>query len=140
MADANSSGDAGVGDPAPLTSEAEAVQELRVDVRPSDAGLAIVGVSGELDMLTAPQLAQRLREPLDTSAGVVLDLGGVGFLGSAGLAVLADAQRRAAKRDVPFALVAHSHAVLRPLEVTALDQALTVYPDLDTALANLKQA
>ncbi len=55
------------------------------------AGTTTVRVAGELDLLTAPELNAALAE---APGDVVLDLRGVTFVDSAGLAVLV-AQRRA---------------------------------------------
>src|ERR1700761_8880197 len=58
----------------------------------------VLHVSGEVDMLTAPVLAEQIEYQVgaDGVAGgraLVFDLTGVGFLGSAGLAVLAEASK-----------------------------------------------
>jgi anti-anti-sigma factor len=64
----------------------------------------------------------------------VLDLSGVTFLGSAGLAVLAEARNLAVASAVQVRVVAVSRTVLRPMEVTGLDKVLTVVPDVATAI------
>jgi anti-anti-sigma factor len=45
-------------------------------------------VSGELDLATAPQLRASLTDALSGTDGVVLDLGGVRFIDSTGLAAI----------------------------------------------------
>lgn len=95
--------------------------------------VVVVAVAGEIDMRTAPQLGDALREAVgQTPATLIVDLSEVGFLASAGLGVLA-----AAHSDSPagpsFRVVAHGTA-LRPLQVTGLDTLFDVYPDLDQAL------
>jgi anti-sigma B factor antagonist len=88
-------------------------------------------------MLTAPAFAAGVSQQLGAGDGaletLVLDLSGVTFLGSAGLAVLADAHNSASQRDVVLQVVASSRMVLRPLQVTGLDRLLTIVPDLRTA-------
>jgi anti-sigma B factor antagonist len=112
---------------------------LHVVVEPGDSGPAVVRVSGEVDMLTAPVLAEQVRALLAASDGpirraLVVDLTGVGFLGSAGLAVLADAAKIATERVITLRVVAASHAVLRPLQVAGLDAVLVIVDDLATAV------
>jgi anti-anti-sigma factor len=69
-----------------------------------------------------------------TDRALVFDLTGVGFLGSAGLAVLAEASKRAADQLLPkVRVVAGSRSVLRPIEVTGLDSVLDIHPDLASA-------
>jgi anti-sigma B factor antagonist len=67
---------------------------------------------------------------------LILDLSGITFLGSAGLAVLAEARNLALARAVNVRVVAQSRTVLRPMEVTGLDKVLTVVPDVATALSS----
>jgi len=86
-----------------------------------------VSAAGEIDSSTAPQLRERLDEVLGTDvAELVVDLGGVTFLDSAGLCVLAAAHRRAADRDVRLRVLASARAVIRPLEITGLYDLLHV--------------
>jgi len=69
-------------------------QDLLIEVSRSTDG-TVLGVSGDLDHVSAPLLAraiERAIESYDGDAGrIVLDLHGVDFLDSAGVAVLATA-------------------------------------------------
>lgn len=60
-------------------------------------GSAWVRPAGELDLDTAPQLARHLALAHAGSRMVVLDLGGVCFIDSAGVHAIVDATRRAAR-------------------------------------------
>jgi anti-anti-sigma factor len=67
---------------------------------------------------------------------LILDLTGVRFLGSAGMAVLINAHDAAQHHDqTGVRVVAAGHAVLRPLEVVGLATTLMIYPTLHAALA-----
>ncbi|TDV55021.1 STAS domain-containing protein [Actinophytocola oryzae] len=93
----------------------------------------VVRASGELDMLTAPRLSTQLdfaEAVVVPPAPVVLDLTGLTFLGSAGLSVLLNHDKRCKSRGSRLEIVPGGTAVTRPLTVTALDQVLTVKPDL----------
>ncbi len=98
----------------------------------------VLHLAGELDMVTAPGFAEHVQQHVtggDTDRpSLVLDLSGVTFLGSAGLAVLAEARNLAVARAVEVRVVAVSRTVLRPMEVTGLDKVLTVVPDVATAI------
>ncbi|MFE9578043.1 anti-sigma factor antagonist [Nocardia sp. NPDC006044] len=92
--------------------------------------VTVLRVSGEIDVLTAPQLdaaiAQALSADDDHRCGVVVDMSAVTFLASAGLAVLAaGAQPRAGGQRL--VLVANRSATVRPLQVTGLTDLLSVY-------------
>jgi anti-sigma B factor antagonist len=121
----------------PATQEPEPAGALGLDITRPHPGTAVLAVRGELDTLTAPELEIALRELLDGSeARSVVDLSGVTFLASSGLAVLIKAAHRAEAGDRALHLVVSSRAVLRPLEVTGSDQLFTIYPALDAALAD----
>ncbi len=93
----------------------------------SDDGTVTVTVVGEVDTFTAPVLRSTLDTQLEQQPkGLVIDLSGVQFLGSAGLAVLVETQKSARSRDVELRLVATTRAVTRPLEVTGLIDLFTI--------------
>ena len=91
-----------------------------IDVSVAGAS-ATVRAAGEIDSTTAPLLNQHLSTLLDTDVReLVVDLGRVTFLDSAGLCVLATAHRRAGRQDVRLRVLATSRAVIRPLQITGL--------------------
>lgn len=115
---------------------------LDVAAEPVGERLVVLRIAGEIDMVTAPTLADHVRRHFAAQAGadhpgpkgLVFDLANVDFLGSAGLAVLAEAATLAGEAAVPIRVVATTHAVLRPLQVTGLDAVLTTCADLDAAI------
>jgi anti-sigma B factor antagonist len=95
----------------------------------NDAGLAVVTISGEHDLSTAPSLRRRLDNLLDEGTATVVDLSPATFIDSSILGVILDARRRAADADLGFAVL-HANgadAVDRVLEVTGLRTELPVY-------------
>ena len=93
----------------------------------SGDGVVTVTVVGEVDTFTAPVLRASLDTQLEQSPReLVIDLSGVQFLGSAGLAVLVETQKAARSRDVGLRLIATTRAVTRPLEVTGLIDLFTI--------------
>lgn len=113
-----------------------------LDVRLEQLGPRLVAlqVTGEVDMLTAPLLAARVRDHFSAAGGaLVVDMTGVSFLGSAGLAVLAEAANLAAGQSSPLRVVADSAAVLRPLQVTGLDDVLVTCDSLATAIGEVTE-
>jgi anti-sigma B factor antagonist len=97
----------------------------------------VVSVDGEIDTLPTPALQEAINDSLERATGraIVIDLTAVTFLGSAGLAALATAASRPGHEDRPLRVVADSHAVLRPIQVTGLDTVLSLYRGLDEAVA-----
>jgi anti-sigma B factor antagonist len=102
-------------------------------------GTVVLAVDGEIDTLTAARLQAGLDEAVDTAAAegsaVVVDLSGVTFLASSGLAVLIGGARRLAELGGRLGLVAASRAVTRPLQVTGADALFDVHDDVASAVA-----
>lgn len=97
-------------------------------------GAVVLAVSGDVDMLSAPQLAEAIRAAAATGpAGLIVDLSKVDFLASAGMAVLAAAQSEVAP-PTRFAVVANGPATSRPIKLTGLDSVLSLHSTLDSAL------
>jgi anti-anti-sigma factor len=102
--------------------------------------VAVVGVSGELDMLTAPELARVIEAAARKNpAALVVDLSAVEFLASAGMSTLITAHEVVAPR-ARFAVVADGPATSRPLRLVGIDQIFAVYRTLDDALAGVGSA
>lgn len=105
----------------------------------TDAGLAVLTISGEHDLSTAPNLRLRLDGLLDESTPTVVDLSPATFVDSSILGVILDGRRRAAEADIGFAVV-HSNgadAVDRVLEVTGLRAELPVHSRRDEAVTEV---
>lgn len=101
------------------------------------ARTAVISVHGEVDLLTAPQLAELVHDRLrGTVRLLVVDLSAVGFLGSAGLEVLVHAHLDATHRGITLAIVTGtSRPVLRALTAVGLDHRLPLCTDVEDALA-----
>jgi anti-anti-sigma factor len=101
--------------------------------------ICVIGVGGELDMLTSPALQRVLAEEIQMgSQVVVIDLSGCGFIGSVALAVLAEAHGQAAAMSGPrFALAALNDPIDRALRISGLHPLFDIYPSLPDAVAAL---
>jgi anti-sigma B factor antagonist len=95
----------------------------------------VLAVSGDIDMVTAPEFEKHLLSALRERPGtLVVDLGGVDFLGSAGLTALVAAHQEAGEWT-RLRVVAESSATARPLQLTGLDQEIPVFATRDEALS-----
>jgi anti-sigma B factor antagonist len=98
------------------------------------ADACVVTVTGEIDVVTAPDLADCLTAQLAGSQVVVVDLDGVRFLGSAGVAVLFEANELATRRGRDLQLVSHSRTANLALQVTGLGTCFTFAESVPDAL------
>ena len=88
-----------------------------------DGGTARLTLTGELTEAARRPLVRVMTELLlheQSLARVVLDLRGVSFMNSAGMAVLVQLQRMASPRGVEVALLDPPEGVLRPLQLSGL--------------------
>lgn len=99
-------------------------------------GAALLTATGEVDTLTAPRLDAALDELLQADEQVVVvDLTGITFLASSGLAVLIRGAHRATADRRRLRVVTRGRPVLRPLQITGTDSLFDLYTDVDAALA-----
>ncbi len=103
-------------------------------VRPAP-DCVVLSVHGEIDLLTAPDLQAAVAEHLETAECLVVDLTGVSFFGSLGLATLIRAADRAAERGVRLALVA-GPLVTRTMELTKTVEMFSFFASVDDAVGS----
>lgn len=98
--------------------------DFHIDVADDDDGITVT-VRGELDVLTAPFLWERL-ETLVPKAGerLVLDLGGVRFIDSMGLGVIVRAQSRLRHASGRLVVRSLQEQARKVFEMTGLDRTL----------------
>jgi anti-anti-sigma factor len=101
--------------------------------------VAVLSVCDAVDMLSAPQLAEAIRDALSKApAGLIVDLTEVEFLASIGMSVLVAAQQEADALSVRFGIVAEGAATSRPIKLLGVDSILALYPTLDDALRDFR--
>jgi anti-anti-sigma factor len=109
-----------------------------VTVNVSHHGDAVVlHVTGELDLLTTPTLAEAcLSELRKRPAVLVIDLTGVTFLASVGMSAIVAAHEEGGEHT-RVRVVGGTRDTMRPIRVTGLDNLLSVYPALSAALEDV---
>lgn len=99
---------------------------FQVHVRSADRAAVIV-VSGELDLASAPALEEELNRALTNGADLlIVDLRELEFIDSTGLGLLIKANRQAEAAGRRFAIVRGQSQVQRLLGVTGIEQRLTL--------------
>jgi anti-sigma B factor antagonist len=112
--------------------------QFGVSVDVEHRGPAVVlRVAGELDMLTAPTLAEACARELARRPPVlVIELTGVTFLASVGMSAIV-AAHEAGGEHTKVRVVTDNRDTLRPIRVTGLDSLLAIYPALSAALQDV---
>jgi anti-sigma B factor antagonist len=113
--------------------------ELGLVVREQD-GWAVLAVSGEIDIATAPSLRERLHGLLaEDKRQIVVDLDDVGFLDSTALGVLVGVLKRARGEDGDVRIVCTQPRVRKVFEITRLDSAFDLFDSVDEAVRGARE-
>ena len=108
---------------------------LNVTADPISPHTVVITAHGEVDMATSPLLQAHLHEWIHRPGpALIVDLTGVRFFGAAGVTALVRAAASARTAGVDFLVVAAGRAVLLPLRITGLRDALVLCPTLSQAL------
>jgi anti-sigma B factor antagonist len=125
-------------EPAPGRRSPDADDQITLVTTTRAPGQVVIEVGGEVDMLTSPQLRSAVLDQLEPETGVelvVLDLDGVTFLGTSGLAVLIEVREAAHTAGVELRLACTARRVLRPLTIAGLIPLFDIHDTIDRALA-----
>lgn len=98
-------------------------------------------VQGELDLSTAPDLAEQLRAASEAGGhSILIDLSDCDFIDSSGLALIVGAWRDLDGREGEDRLImcCAGGQVERLLRITGTDEAIDIFNGLDDALASLR--
>jgi len=99
---------------------------LTIEYEQSTDG-SLIRVAGEVDLYSSPELRKAILKATSSAKGeLAIDLSGVTYIDSSGVATLVEGLRSAREHDASFALVAPSSAVMQVLELARLDSVFEV--------------
>lgn len=90
----------------------------------------IVRLAGEVDMSWSQQVRRAVLDALDASPKVAVQLAGVSYIDSSGIAALVEGFQLARGRGQSFVLLEPSDAVLAVLKLARLDRVFTLRDSL----------
>lgn len=124
------------GEPESVVGSPRAATGCHVEER-TVGDVAVLAVSGTVDVLSAPELEARIKATgATTPTALVIDLSAVDFLGSSGMGVLVTAHTDLTP-TTRVTLVADGPATSRPLKLIGIADIIDIFPTLDEALAAL---
>ena len=94
----------------------------------------MVALKGEVDLESSPAARKLLLESIGDADRVLVDLSGVTYIDSSGVASLVEALQASKKNDTGFALAAASEPTRRVLELARLDKVFTIHETVDAGL------
>jgi anti-sigma B factor antagonist len=98
-------------------------------------GRVVVVLRGELDVIDAASVAAALTEVAARERHIIVDLAGLEFIDSSGLAALACARKCARRSGGDLLLAAPQQSVLRVLSLTRLIEVFSVHTCVEEAAA-----
>ena len=100
-------------------------------------GHAVVALRGELDLADAVDVAAALTAVAAREPEIIVDLAGLEFIDSSGVAALARGRRQARRAGGDLVLAAPRQKVMRVLAITRLTEALAVYATVEEAVGEV---
>lgn len=100
-----------------------ATLDLRTEQR-EDGRLIVVG--GDVDLYSSPDLRRAILEAMRVEREVLVDLSGVRYMDSSGVATLVEGLKSAMADGKTFRLLSPSPAVMKVLELSRLDSIFEV--------------
>ncbi len=99
-----------------------------------EQGALVIALEGEVDLEHSPKAREVLLASIDRGKDVFVDMSGVTYIDSSGVASLVEGFQRAKTQGSTFALVAVNPAALRVLELARLDRVFVIHATLAEGL------
>jgi anti-sigma B factor antagonist len=107
----------------------------------SVGSFSLIGLSGEVDVYSAPKLRETIKDLVDDGKyNIVVDLEKVAFLDSTGLGVLVGGLKRLKHHDGELGIICNQEKILRIFRITGLTKVFPIYRSRDELLANVEEA
>jgi anti-sigma B factor antagonist len=99
------------------------------------SGCVVIALSGEIDLDNAGEVRSEILDSLDGKKDVLVDMAGVTYIDSSGIASLVEGLQKARKQKCQLALVSVSQRAQRVLELARLDKVFVIHADVAAAIA-----
>lgn len=96
-------------------------------------GAVVVSIGGEIDFNAAPELRIQLQEATKGASKMIVDLSGVPYMDSSGVAVLVEALQTQRKAGNALVLCNLQPKVVGIFEIARLDMVFKIVEDLEAA-------
>ena len=99
---------------------------LTIDKEKSPSGF-LIRVVGEVDLYSSPELREAILKAVPSAeGGLAIDMAGVTYIDSSGVATLVEGLRSTREHGTGFVLVSPSPAVVQVLELARLDSVFEI--------------
>ncbi len=101
-----------------------------------EQGVSIVELRGDVDLESSPDARKLLLDCVQRKMPVVVDLSGVSYIDSSGIASLVESFQLARTKGSEFSLAAVSESAMRVLKLARLDTVFKIHPTLKDGLSH----
>lgn len=109
---------------------------MKYEIR-QEQGATVVSFEGDVDLQSSPDARKALLEAVARNAPMLVDLSGVGYIDSSGVASLVESYQAARKAGQNLVLISVSEGALRVLKLARLDKVFTICDSLEEGLASI---
>jgi len=110
---------------------------MKHEIREHD-GATVVALTGDIDLQNSPEARKVLLSCVEMKRPVLVDLSGVGYIDSSGVASLVESLQMARKSGSKLALVAVSDSARRVLGLARLDKVFTICATVEEGLSKVR--
>jgi anti-sigma B factor antagonist len=96
----------------------------------------VVALRGDVDLSHSPEARQLLLDQIGRKCDLIVDLSGVSYIDSSGIASLVEAFQAARRQGSGFALAAVSESALRVLRLARLDKVFPIHASVAEGLTH----
>jgi anti-anti-sigma factor len=112
--------------------------DVKISASEKNPNVTVICLTGRLDSATADATSAQIMEALDRStAGLILNMGALEFISSAGLSILLALRQKADPSGKKMAIIGANPTVYKIFKITALDHVLHFFETEDDAIQAL---
>lgn len=105
--------------------------DIQIDYR---TPYMVVRLSGEVDLHSSPSAREVILDCMKKKMPLLVDLSGVSYMDSSGVASLVEGYQAARKQGLDFALVAVAQPALNVLKLARLDKVFPIHASIEDAV------
>lgn len=102
----------------------------------NEGNYTVIALTGDVDLNCSPKAREQILQQLSDRRHVLVDLSGVAYIDSSGIASLIEGLQYARKNNLGFGLVGVSKAAQQVIQLARLDRVFSIYENVEAALTN----
>ena len=95
----------------------------------------VIALSGDVDLYYSPKARDQILKCLGEGSSVLVDLSGVDYIDSSGVATLVEGYQLARRNRLEFGLIGVSDSAMQVLQLARLDQVFPIHASVNDRLA-----